>query len=144
MAISRRSLLEVGNKIMKPLSIDHILLIVKDVNKTREFYSKIFGQPLHQDTDSVSWQFENTKIFFGHSFKELDNNYFDRNRIGLNHLAWGIRTLNELKEWQKKLDDAGIKNSGIIKDTYQNREYIWFDDPDDIRQELYLRPEDEK
>jgi catechol 2,3-dioxygenase-like lactoylglutathione lyase family enzyme len=129
---------------MKSLSIDHILLIVKDVNKTSEFYSKIFGKPTHQDADSVSWKFENTKIFFGHPFREIENNSFDRNRIGLNHIAWGARALDELQEWQKKLDDVAIKNSGIIRDNYQDREYIWFDDPDGIRQEFYFRPEDEK
>jgi catechol 2,3-dioxygenase-like lactoylglutathione lyase family enzyme len=118
--------------------------MVKDVNKTIEFYSKIFGQPLHKDADSASWQFGDTKVFFGRPFKESENNLFDRNRIGLNHLAWGVRTIQELEEWKDILDRVGIKNSGVIKDKYENREYVWFDDPDGIRQEFYLRLENEK
>lgn len=129
---------------MKPESIDHILLIVNDIEKTEEFYSKIFGKPIYKDEDSIAWKIGDTKLFFGLPFKKLRNNVFDRNRIGLNHLAFVVRTLDELKEWQKNLNEAGIKNSGIIKDKYQNREYIWFDDPDSIRQEFYLRPSSEK
>ena len=32
---------------MKPLFIDHITIMVKDVKKTEEFYSKVFGEPIH-------------------------------------------------------------------------------------------------
>lgn len=129
---------------MKPQFIDHILLTVKDIKKTSGFYSKIFGEPFYEDGDSVVWRFGDTKLFFGHPFKELDNNIFDRNRVGLNHVAWGVRTIDELEEWRKRLDDVGIVNSGTIKDKYQNREYVWFDDPDGIRQEFYLRPRNEE
>lgn len=126
---------------MNPLFIDHILIMVKDLNKTKKFYSKLFGKPIHIAKDSVAWQFGDTKVFFGLPFKEVENNFFDRNKIGLNHLAWGVRTLDELKQWKRKLDEIGIANSGILIDRYGNREYIWFDDPDGIRQELYFRPE---
>lgn len=121
--------------------IDHVTLMVKDLKKTDEFYSKIFGDPIHRDDFSIAWKFGDTKLFFGLPYKELEGNVFNRNRIGLNHLAFGVRTLDGLREWEGKLTEAGIKNSGIIKDKYKNREYIWFDDPDCIRQELYLRPE---
>ena len=129
---------------MRPLFIDHITIMVKDVKKTEEFYSKVFGEPIHRDDYSVAWKFGDTKLFFGLPFKEIENNAFNRNRIGLNHIAWGIRTLDEMKEWEGKLNEVGIKNSGIIKDKYKNREYIWFDDPDGIRQEFYLRYEGEE
>ena len=39
---------------MKPKFIDHILIIVKDVKKTEEFYSKILGKPIHKDEYSLS------------------------------------------------------------------------------------------
>ena len=129
---------------MKPKFIDHILIIVKDVKRTEEFYSKILDEPIHKDDYSVAWRIGDTKVFFGLPFKELESNTFNRNRIGLNHLAFGARTLEELKEWENRLNDAGIKNSTIIKDKYKKREYIWFDDPDGIRQELYLRYEGEE
>jgi len=129
---------------MKPKSIDHILLMVSNVKKTEKFYVKILGKPIYKDQNSVAWKIRDTKLFFGLPFKKLSGNAFDRNRIGLNHLAFAVRTLSELKKWEKKLNDSGIKNSGIIKDKYKNQEYIWFDDPDNIRQEFYLQPSHER
>ncbi|TSC63712.1 MAG: Glyoxalase/bleomycin resistance protein/dioxygenase [Parcubacteria group bacterium Gr01-1014_106] len=125
---------------MEAKFIDHILLMIKDVAKTAEFYSKIFGEPLERDGYSVAWKFGDTKVFFALPFKDVPDNTFNRNRVGLNHLAWGVRTLDELRKWEKHLNTVGAKNSGVIKDKYQGREYIWFDDPDGIRQEFYLRP----
>jgi len=129
---------------MKLKFIDHILIIIGNIDRTVKFYTKILGKSIHRDKESVSWKIGDTKIFFGLPFKNINNNKFDKNRIGLNHLAFGVRTLEELKMWQKKLDDENIQNSGIIKDKHLDRDYIWFDDPDLIRQEIYLRPNNEK
>ena len=118
--------------------------MVSNVKKTEKFYVKILGKPIYKDQNSVAWKIRDTKLFFGLPFKKLSGNAFDRNRIGLNHLAFAVRTLSELKKWEKKLNDSGIKNSGIIKDKYKNQEYIWFDDPDNIRQEFYLQPSHER
>ena len=118
--------------------------MVSNVDKTEKFYAKILGKPIQKDQYSVAWKIGKTKLFFALPFKKLKNNAFNRNRIGFNHLAFRIGTLNELKWWEKTLNDVGIKNSGIIKDKYKNREYIWFDDPENIRQEFYLRPSSEK
>lgn len=125
---------------MKSNPIDHITIMIGNVKKTEKFYSKIFGKPVHRDNYSVAWKFGDTKLFFGLPFKKLANNTFNRNRIGLNHLAWRARTLDDLRKRKDSLDKAGIKNSGIIRDKYKHREYIWFNDPDGIRQEFYLRP----
>ena len=59
----------------------------------------------------------------------------------MNHLAFGVRTGEELREFEKTLNDAGITNSGIKTDKYGNKEFIWFDDPSGIRLEIYCRPE---
>lgn len=129
---------------LKPKFIDHILFMVKNVRKTNEFYMKILGKPIHRDKYSVAWKIGDTKVFFALPFKTLKRNTFDRNRIGLNHLAFGVRTVRDLKRWEKKIANTGIQHSGIIKDRYKTREYIWFDDPDGIRQEFYLRYKNEK
>lgn len=119
--------------------LDHITLMVKDVEKTEEFYSKFLGEPIFKDKDSVAYQIGKTKLFLGLPYNEIKDNEFNKDRIGLNHIAFGVPTLEELKKLQKNLDDAGVKNSGIIIDKYGNKEFIWFDDPDGIRLEFYLR-----
>ena len=122
---------------MKPSFLDHIVLIVKDLQKTKDFYSKFLGTPEEKYSDSISYKIGNTKIFFGLPYK----NYVvpDKDAGGFNHLAFGVRTLNELQKFEKVLTDGCIKNSGIIKEKDSKLDFIWFDDPDGYRLEFYLR-----
>jgi len=87
----------------------------------------------------VNYILGDTKLFLVVPYKKIPNNNFQSDRIGLNHLAFGVRTVRELKQLEKVLDTAKIKHSGIKIDKYSKKEFIWFDDPDGIRIELYLR-----
>ena len=124
---------------MKELFMDHIVLMIKDIKRSKEFYSKFLGNPINEDKFSIAYQIGNTKLFLGLPYHKLKDNVFNKDRIGLNHLAFGVRTLDELKKFELILNKAGIKNSGIKIDKYGKKEFIWFDDPDGIRLELYLR-----
>jgi len=65
----------------------------------------------------------------------------DKERIGLNHIAFGVRTLKELESIEAHLNRCQIAHSGIALDRYGHREFIWLDDPNGIRLEFYLRTE---
>ena len=65
---------------------------------------------------------------------------FDKDSIGLNHLAFAIPTLADLETIHAQLEAASIKNSGIKIDPHGQKDYIWLDDPDGQRIEFYLRP----
>lgn len=119
--------------------IDHIVLIVKNIEETEKFYSSFLGKPEHQDENQVAYKIGETKIFFGLPYGEYEKS--DKDKTGLNHLAFGVRTPEELREFEKILNEAGIKNSGIKIDKYGDKEFIWFDDPSRIRLEIYCRPE---
>jgi len=80
-----------------------------------------------------------SKLFLGLPYNKIENNKFNKDRIGLNHLAFGASSLEELKELESILSKNKIKNSGIIIDKYGKKEFIWFDDSDGIRLEFYLR-----
>ena len=123
---------------MQPKFIDHIVLIVKDIKETEEFYNKFLGEPGHIYDDSISYKIGETKIFFGLPYgKWQDTN---KDLSGFNHLAFGVRTMEELEEFEKILNDANIKNSGIIKEKDSKKDFIWFDDPNGYRLEFYRRP----
>lgn len=123
---------------MQPKFIDHIVLIVKDIQETENFYTTFLGKPEHEGEDSVSYKIGETKIFFGLPYKEWANS--DKDMTGLNHLAFGVRSLDELREFEGILNKENIKNSGIQIDRYGNKEFIWFDDPNGYRLEFYNRP----
>ena len=123
---------------MKPEYIDHIVLIVKDANKTFNFYKNFLGEPEQKDEEQIAWKIGETKIFFVLPIKKYKSN--DKDSYSLNHLAFGVRDIEELKQFEKVLNDAHIPNKGIRLDKYGKKEYISFDDPDDYRIEFYNRP----
>ena len=124
---------------MQPKFIGHLVLIVKDIKKTEKFYTSFLGKPEYQDEENVTYKIGNTDVYFAATDGEFEK--IDKDKGGLNHLAFGVRTGNELREFKKILNEAEIKNSGIKIDKYVSKEFIWFDDPDGIRLEFYCRPE---
>ncbi|OGN13907.1 MAG: hypothetical protein A3J47_03460 [Candidatus Yanofskybacteria bacterium RIFCSPHIGHO2_02_FULL_43_22] len=124
---------------MKPQFIDHIVIIAKDIDRTADFYNSFLGEPIMKDAEQVAYKVGDTKIFFGLPYKDFEPN--DKDKYGLNHLAFGVRSIEELKEFENKLNQTSIKNSGIKIDKYGKKEFIWFDDPDGYRLEFYYRPD---
>ena len=124
---------------MQPKFIDHIVLIVKDVEETEKFYTSFLGKPVQIEKEQVVYKIGETKIFFGLPFGDYEKS--DKDRSGLNHLAFGVRSGEELRDFEKVLNEANIKHSGIKNDQYGNKEFIWFDDPSGIRLEFYCRPQ---
>ena len=117
--------------------IDHIVLIVKNMEETEKFYTSFLGKPEHISENSVTYKVGETKIFFSLPYGEYKKS--DKDKSGLNHLAFGVKTGEELKGFERILNEANIKNSGIKIDKYGNNEFIWFDDPNNIRLEIYCR-----
>ncbi len=122
---------------MTPRFIDHIVIIVKDIEKTTEFYSKFLGEPDSKDAEQVMFRVGDTRLFFGPPYKEYER--CDKDKYGLNHLAFNVKHKEELKELEIQLARAEIKNSGIRIDKWGQKEFIWFDDPDGYRLEFYCR-----
>ncbi|MDR3712714.1 MAG: VOC family protein [Puia sp.] len=121
------------------LFIDHIVLTIRDIGRTKDFYTKIFGAPDYQDADSVLYLIGETKLFFtlphGTPFP---HDRFDANRVGLEHFAIGLKTIDDLKEIEQILDSGSIPHSGIHIDKHSKKEKIWLDDPDKIRVEFFI------
>ncbi|MES2213397.1 MAG: VOC family protein [Patescibacteria group bacterium] len=118
--------------------IDHIVIIVKNIEETQHFYSNFLGTPEHQDIEQVVYKIGDTKIFFGLPYGDFERS--NKDKSSLNHLAFGVKNKDELEEFEKTLNDTEIKNSGILVDKYDNKEFIWFDDPNSYRLEIYCRP----
>jgi glyoxylase I family protein len=121
-----------------PSFVDHIVLRVAALDRTERFYTAILGQSPRRSEDSLMYQLGDTRLFFTLSTPHQQGSY-DKEKIGLNHLAFGVRTLEELQSIHQELMSAGISNSGIRLDHYGQREFIWLDDPDGMRIEFYLR-----
>jgi glyoxylase I family protein len=123
---------------MKIDFIDHIVIIVKNIPATENFYTSFLGAPEYVKDGTLVYKIGDTKLFFVLPKAEFEP--ADKDKSGLNHIAFGVRTIGELKSLGSMLDQATIKHSGIKTDVHGNKDYIWFDDPDNYRVELYCRP----
>lgn len=119
------------------IKIDHIVISVKNLKQSVKFYESFLGKAKISKWDA-SWQLGDTKLFLTDPYKSKPSK-FDKHNLGLNHFAFTVDSLRQLKQFETKLNKAKIKNSGILIDQYSKQEFIWFDDLDGIRLEFYLR-----
>jgi glyoxylase I family protein len=104
-----------------PQFLDHLVFRVADLSKTEQFYRALLVG--------------HTRVFFTLCDQPQAGPHA-KEEVGLNHLAFGMRTLEGLLMIQEQLGCAGIPNSGIKKDQYGQKEFIWLDDPDNMRIEF--------
>jgi glyoxylase I family protein len=122
-----------------PDFVDHLVLRVAEVGRAEQFYTVLLGQPTQRAEGSIMYQVGDTRLFFTRSDKYQAGPY-EKEKVGLNHLAFGVRTLEELQAIRAQLDSIGVAHSGIKRDKYGQKEFIWLDDPDGMRIEFYMRP----
>jgi glyoxylase I family protein len=119
--------------------IDHIVIYVKDFDISRKFYTEILGGPFEDKDDSVIFMIGQTRLFITTLRNKAWAGKYNKENIGMNHLAFGVETFQELSDISVHLKHQKIPNSGIQIDDYGKKPFIWFDDPDGIRLEFYHR-----
>ncbi|MPZ69752.1 MAG: VOC family protein [Actinobacteria bacterium] len=124
--------------------IGHVAVTVTDLDRSREWYSKLFGSPpvLDEDTGSfhhVVFALGGGALFGLHTHtKENDQPDFSEFRTGLDHIAFGVGSRGDLESWEKKLDDLGIAHGGIQDAPYGSG--LSFRDPDNLPLEFFAPP----
>lgn len=127
---------------LKTKGIHHLSLTVSDLQKSKEFYSKVCGMEV----------FLEEKGGVGLTSEWLDSLWlctprdkphlphpFNRNNIGLDHWAFSVTSEEDLKGVEKHLKDLGIEmeDSGITDDGYGGTA-IFTRDPDGMKVEFHL------
>ena len=125
----------------------HIVLTVKDLKKSSEWYKEILGwldyKPVFEDERNVYFGNKNAPgyiaIFQGH--KEFENDTFNRYRLGFHHLAIRVKEQKIVDEFFKFLK---TKNVEVTEEPTNYPEYgdeiyyaVFFSDPDGLRLEIF-------
>ncbi len=63
---------------------------------------------------------------------------FNERRPGLDHLAFACASRTELEDWERRLNELGVTNGGVVDAPYGSG--LSFRDPDNIALEFFAPP----
>jgi glyoxylase I family protein len=130
--------------------IHHLRLTVTDVQRSRQFYTSLLGfdvvveSPPPQDPSAA----EVFKILFGGVVMIRGNlllglrpvapagDRFDPDRVGLDHLSFGVASRADLEQAVLALDGQGVRHGEITSLPSFGIDVLSFEDPDGVQLEL--------
>jgi catechol 2,3-dioxygenase-like lactoylglutathione lyase family enzyme len=124
--------------------IHHVAVTVSDIDRSRQFYNKLFGgEPVMDEMEDAGnfhhavWLVGEGQVFGIHQHtKPSSNEPADETRPGLDHVGFACADRDELKQWEGKLNELGIKNGGIVEASYGAG--VSFRDPDNNPLEFFV------
>jgi catechol 2,3-dioxygenase-like lactoylglutathione lyase family enzyme len=130
--------------------IHHLRLTVTDVDRSRQFYTSLLGfevaveSPPPGDPSAA----EVFKVLFGGVVMIRGNllmglrpmassgDRFDPDRVGLDHLSFGVASRGDLEEAVRLLDERGVTHGHITSLPSFGIDVLSFEDPDGVQLEL--------
>ena len=116
--------------------VDHLVFRVPNLDRTERFYNILLGEPFKAE-GYIMYMVGDTRLFFTPSVEHAPP--YNKDHTGLNHLALGVRSIEELETIELQLNEQGVAHSGIKLWQDGSTKYIWLDDPDRMRVEYWLR-----
>jgi catechol 2,3-dioxygenase-like lactoylglutathione lyase family enzyme len=110
----------------------HIHVGVKNLEKSVQFYSTLFGQaPTKLKEDYAKWMLEDPRLNFAISTRTKDE--------GVDHLGIQVEKPNELSQITERLKqaDQAIFDEGEATCCYAKSSKAWVEDPSGIAWETY-------
>jgi glyoxylase I family protein len=68
-----------------------------------------------------------------------DHGRFSEFRAGLDHLEFLVARRSDLDAWAARLDELGVRHSGVKQPSYTANAMLTFRDPDNIQLEFFWR-----
>jgi len=123
-------------------AITHVALTVTDLDRSAVWYERLLGVEPVLDEDAGGFHhkvYPSGGMLLGlHLHPGGDNaEQFRVTRPGMDHVAFGCASRDELTEWQARLDELGIAHDGIIDAAYGSG--LSFKDPDGTALEFFAR-----
>jgi glyoxylase I family protein len=133
-----------------PGPIHHLRLTVTDIARSREFYTRLLGfdvaaesppagDPAAEAMFHILWGgivMTRGNLLLGLRPVAPAGDRFDENRVGLDHLSFGVASRNELEEAAHLFDQHGVPHGDIIDLASFGIYILAFRDPDNIQLEL--------
>ncbi|MGZ4689440.1 MAG: VOC family protein [Acidimicrobiia bacterium] len=132
--------------------IHHLGLSVRDVDASAAWYVEVLG--FHRTGGYTSPDGARRKVFLRHDGLRArlgltqhgngPGDTFDETRTGLDHLAFGLSSREELDSWARRFTELGVSFSPpAAANSIPGAVVLVFRDPDDIQLELFFDPSPE-
>jgi catechol 2,3-dioxygenase-like lactoylglutathione lyase family enzyme len=124
--------------------IGHVAVTVSDLDRSRDWYKRLFGSDPVLDEDAgsfyhVVFALDGGALFGLHTHPTPnDQPNFSEYRSGLDHVAFAVGSRSDLESWEARLDELGIGHGGIVDAPYGSG--LSFRDPDNIALEFFAPP----
>ena len=126
-----------------PIALDHVNLFVRNAERSHRWYADIFG--LHtqdtftsKETGRLSAVFLSADPAHAHDIALFEVGEEasgpDAKQVGLNHVAWRMATLDDLKAMYRRLQERGVP---IRVRDHTISIGVYFSDPDGNGLEVY-------
>ena len=130
--------------------IHHLRLTVTDLQRSREFYTSLLGFQVAVESPPPGdpAEAETFKILFGGVVMIRGNllmglrpmapaaDRFDPDRVGLDHLSFGVPGREDLEQAAKLFDERGVTHGVITRLAGFGIDVLPFEDPDGVQLEL--------
>jgi glyoxylase I family protein len=121
-------------------SVHHLTLTVSDVARSQEFYTRLLGFQVAMELGPRVLLSNGSAIVAispPDPERAIRNDRFDENRVGLDHLSFGVGSRDELVQAVRLFDENDVSH-GEIKDLGPDLGIyvLAFRDPDNIQLEL--------
>jgi catechol 2,3-dioxygenase-like lactoylglutathione lyase family enzyme len=117
---------------------NHFALTVTDLQRSIDWYERLFESPPAVVFDEEGYRaaiwFEPVFALHEHQQQHAGER-FDEFRVGLDHIAFGCSSREELEAWPARLDALGIEHGDIVDRFYGSG--LAFRDPDNIQLEFF-------
>lgn len=134
-----------------PTRIHHVRLTVTDINRSKAFYSGVFGVDPQADfsaqSDDPQVRADPNRMYGGCMFGVGEQilglrpvapsgDRFDSERVGLDHISLAVDSVDDLRAAERRLDELGITHGDVIELADFGLAILSLQDPDDINLEL--------
>jgi catechol 2,3-dioxygenase-like lactoylglutathione lyase family enzyme len=125
--------------------ITHIQINVSDFEKSKEFYSELFGVlgwiKFMEEEDIISWTDGEFSFWIVETEQKFKEKKFHRKNTGLNHIAFKVNSKQKVNEFFEKFllnKKEMVLYSGAKEYPEYGKGYyaVYFEDPDRIKLEV--------
>jgi lactoylglutathione lyase len=123
---------------MTAYATGHVGLNVADLDRSIDFYARIFGWDVQGRGDGYAFLGDDDRLVL--TLWNQSSGSFATDQPGLHHLSFQVDSIDEVEQAEARVRELGLRlhHDGIVPHGEgQSSGGIFFEDPDGIRLEIY-------